>query len=136
MWLWNKINPPIADLFSRGAHASICPARHHWKARNDIFDQFQSECKSRVIAFIDRQENPRIFGAQVSTYIDIEDSEAELRAIRLTPDNQPYCIVSNILCRNRFDADRLHITRRRYSFSKLFNFRQNLSRGRYITVKT
>jgi ClpP class serine protease len=59
------------------------------KARESIFDQFQSERKSRVIALIHRQENQSILGVQVSSYIDIEDSEAVLRAIRLTPDDQP-----------------------------------------------
>ncbi len=59
------------------------------KARDNIFDQFQSERKSRVIALIHRQESQSIFGVQVSSYIDIEDSEAVLRAIRLTPDDQP-----------------------------------------------
>lgn len=37
------------------------------KARDNIFDQFQSERKSRVIALIHRQENQSIFGVQVST---------------------------------------------------------------------
>ena len=59
------------------------------KARESIFDQFQSERKSRVIALIHRQENQSILGVQVASYIDIEDSEAVLRAIRLTPDDQP-----------------------------------------------
>ena len=59
------------------------------KARETIFDQFQSERKSRVIALIHRQENQSILGVQFSSYIDIEDSEAVLRAIRLTPDDQP-----------------------------------------------
>jgi ClpP class serine protease len=63
------------------------------KARDTIFDQFQSERKSRVIALIHRQENQSIFGVQVSSYIDIEDSEAVLRAIRLTPDDQPIDLI-------------------------------------------
>jgi ClpP class serine protease len=63
------------------------------KARDSIFDQFQSERKSRVIALIHRQESQSIFGVQVSSYIDIEDSEAVLRAIRLTPDDQPIDLI-------------------------------------------
>src|ERR1051325_247289 len=63
------------------------------KARDNIFDQFQTERKSRVIALIHRQENQSIFGVQVSSYIDIEDSEAVLRAIRLTPDDQPIDLI-------------------------------------------
>lgn len=63
------------------------------KARDTIFDQFQSERNSRVIALIHRQESQSIFGVQVSSYIDIEDSEAVLRAIRLTPDEQPIDLI-------------------------------------------
>jgi ClpP class serine protease len=63
------------------------------KARDSIFEQFQSERKSRVIALIHRQENQSIFGVQVSTFINIEDSEAVLRAIRLTPDEQPIDLI-------------------------------------------
>ena len=46
------------------------------KARDRIFDQFQSERKSRVIALIHRQESRSILGVPVSSYINIEDSEA------------------------------------------------------------
>jgi ClpP class serine protease len=63
------------------------------KARDSIFDRFQNERKSRVIALINRKESQSIFGVQVSGYIDIEDSEAVLRAIRLTPDDQPIDLI-------------------------------------------
>ena len=63
------------------------------KARESIFDKFQTERKSRVIALIHRQESQSIFGVQVSSYINIEDSEAVLRAIRLTPDDQPIDLI-------------------------------------------
>src|SRR4249920_3629485 len=63
------------------------------KTRDSIFDQFQSERKSRVIALIHRQESQSILGVQVASYIDIEDSEAVLRAIRLTPDDQPIDLI-------------------------------------------
>jgi len=63
------------------------------KARDRLLDQFQSERKSRVIALIHRQESQSIFGVQVSSYINIEDSEAVLRAIRLTPDDQPIDLI-------------------------------------------
>jgi len=62
-------------------------------ARNTLLDQFQSERKSRVIALIHRQESQSILGVPVSSYIDIEDSEAVLRAIRLTPDDQPIDVI-------------------------------------------
>ena len=63
------------------------------KKRDSLLDQFQSERKSRAIAVIHRQESRSILGVPVSSYINIEDSEAVLRAIRLTPDNQPIDIV-------------------------------------------
>lgn len=58
-------------------------------ARSDLLDRFQQERKSRVIAMIHREETVSFFGVPVSSYISIEDSEAVLRAIRLTPDDQP-----------------------------------------------
>lgn len=58
-------------------------------ARASVLDQFQQQRKSRVIAMIHRQETISVFGVPVSRYINIEDSEAVLRAIRLTPPEQP-----------------------------------------------
>lgn len=61
--------------------------------RSNLLDQFQTERKSRVIALIHRQENRSILGVPVSSHINIEDSEAVLRAIRLTPDQQSIDII-------------------------------------------
>jgi len=61
--------------------------------RNSMLEQFQNERKSRVIALIHRQESQSILGVQVSSYINIEDSEAVLRAIRLTPVEQPIDVI-------------------------------------------
>ena len=58
-------------------------------ARVSVLDQFQQQRQSRVIAMIHRQETISLFGVPVSSYINIEDSEAVLRAIRLTPPEQP-----------------------------------------------
>ena len=63
------------------------------KKRDMLLDQFQSERKSRVIALIHRQESQSILGVQVSSHINVEDSEAVLRAIRLTPDDQPIDLI-------------------------------------------
>src|SRR3954471_11202195 len=57
--------------------------------RNQLLEQFQNERKSRVIAMIHRQESGSVLGVQLPNHIDIEDSEAVLRAIRLTPPEQP-----------------------------------------------
>ncbi len=48
---------------------------------------------SRVITMIHRQETMSILGFPVARYIDIEDSEQILRAIRLTPDDMPIDLV-------------------------------------------
>ena len=63
------------------------------KKRDSLLDQFQNERNSRVIAMIHRQESRSILGVPVSSSIDIEDSEAILRAIRLTPDDQPIDLI-------------------------------------------
>jgi ClpP class serine protease len=63
------------------------------KKRDLLLDQFQNERKSRVIALIHRQESRSIFGVPVSSNINIEDSEAVLRAIRLTPNDQPIDLI-------------------------------------------
>jgi ClpP class serine protease len=58
-------------------------------ARDQLLQQFQTERKSRVIAMIHRQERASVLGVSIDDHIDIEDSEAVLRAIRLTPSEQP-----------------------------------------------
>jgi ClpP class serine protease len=63
------------------------------RARTRLLDRFQSERKSRVIAMIHRQETVSVLGVPVSNFIDIEDSEEILRAIRATPDDQPIDLI-------------------------------------------
>ena len=58
-------------------------------SRDRLLQQFQADRKSQVIAMIHRQESGNLLGLPVESHIDIEDSEAVLRAIRLTPPNQP-----------------------------------------------
>jgi ClpP class serine protease len=57
--------------------------------RERLLDAFQAARQSRAIAMIHRQEAFNPFGVPVARYIDIEDSESVLRAIRETPDDQP-----------------------------------------------
>jgi ClpP class serine protease len=61
--------------------------------RAAVLDRFQQQRKSRAIAMIHRQETVSLFGVPVSHYIDIDDSEAVLRAIRLTPPDQPIDLI-------------------------------------------
>src|SRR5258706_8102251 len=55
--------------------------------------QFEHERNSRVIALIHRQESASLLGVPVMGSISIDDSEAVLRAIRLTPLEQPIDII-------------------------------------------
>ena len=62
-------------------------------ARADVLSRFEQERKSRVIALIHREESVSILGVPISSHISIEDSEAVLRAIRLTPPDQPIDLI-------------------------------------------
>jgi ClpP class serine protease len=62
-------------------------------ARASVLERFQQERKSRVIALIHREDTVTILGVPVGSSISIEDSEAVLRAIRLTPEDQPIDVI-------------------------------------------
>ncbi len=62
-------------------------------ARAEILKRFEQERNTRVIALIHRQDNVNILGVPVASYINIEDSEAVLRAIRLTPPDEPIDLI-------------------------------------------
>ena len=62
-------------------------------ARRSAFHKIERERKSRVIALIHRQESVSFFGVPISRYIDIEDSEQILRAIRMTPADMPIDLI-------------------------------------------
>jgi len=63
------------------------------KERAALLGKLEAERKSRVIALIHRQERGSLFGVPVTGSISIDDSEAVLRAIRLTPPDQPIDII-------------------------------------------
>jgi ClpP class serine protease len=50
---------------------------------------------SRVITLIHRQESVSLLGLPLRRFIDVEDSEQVLRAIRLTPDTVPIDLVAH-----------------------------------------
>jgi ClpP class serine protease len=74
----------FVPIFQRGGKAA---------ARRGRLDAFQRARKSRVILLIHRQETVSFFGVPLARYIDIEDSEAILRAIRLTPTEMPIDLI-------------------------------------------
>lgn len=53
--------------------------------RQMIMRSIETKRNSRIISMIHRQEVMSFFGFPLARYIDIEDSEAVLRAIRMTP---------------------------------------------------
>ena len=61
--------------------------------RRSQLQAFERERGSRVISMIHRQESIALMGMALSRYIDVEDSEAVLRAIRKTDDDVPIDLV-------------------------------------------
>lgn len=61
--------------------------------RLHLFKEIEEKRGSRVIAMIHRQEIIAFLGLPFFRYINIEDSEEVLRAIRMTPDDMPIDII-------------------------------------------
>lgn len=57
--------------------------------RLEVIRRMERERGSRVITLIHRQETMSFLGIPIVRYIDINDSEEILRAIRLTPEEMP-----------------------------------------------
>ena len=55
--------------------------------------KLEKRINGRVVTMIHRQERIGLFGIPFYKYIDIEDSEQVLRAIRMTPPEMPLAIV-------------------------------------------
>lgn len=68
------------------AHAGGGPAAHHARAGKETR-------QPGVIVLIHRQETTALLGFPVFRYIDIEDSEQVLRAIKLTDDDIPIDLI-------------------------------------------
>lgn len=63
------------------------------KERIKLIKRIQDKSDSRLIVLIHRQEAINFLGIPVRRFINIEDSEEILRAIRLTPDDKPIKLV-------------------------------------------
>ncbi|VVB91561.1 Serine dehydrogenase proteinase [uncultured archaeon] len=61
--------------------------------RLSTIQNMEKSRQSRVITMIHRQETMSFLGIPIARYIDIEDSEAVLRAIRMTPPEMPIDMV-------------------------------------------
>jgi Periplasmic serine proteases (ClpP class) len=62
-------------------------------SRLKLIKEIEKKYGWRVITLIHRQERIGFLGFPVYRYIDIEDSEAVIRAIRSTPPNQPIALI-------------------------------------------
>lgn len=83
MWLWLAllILQPVVR------QSMLAAARQGW------FRKLELSRSSRVIALIHRKESVNVMGMPVLEYMDIEDSEAVLRAIRLTAPDVPIDLI-------------------------------------------
>lgn len=61
--------------------------------RLKLIEKLENQRRTRVITLIHRQEMFNLMGLPISRYINIEDSEQILRAIRYTPGNMPIDII-------------------------------------------
>jgi ClpP class serine protease len=61
--------------------------------RFGLIRKLEKKRNSRVITLIHRQETMRFLGFPIMRYIDINDSEEILRAVRLTPEDMPIDII-------------------------------------------
>ncbi len=62
-------------------------------ARRRLLETLEQRRKSRVIALIHRQETLSLLGFPLVRYINIEDSEAVLRAIKMTDNDVPIDLI-------------------------------------------
>ncbi len=75
---------------------ALLPASRQYRLeslRLRLIRSLEKKRKSRVITLIHRQESLSLLGIPISRYINVEDSEAILRAIRLTPDDMPIDLI-------------------------------------------
>lgn len=63
------------------------------RARLQVLRSLERKRGSRAITLIHRQESIGLLGIPLFRYIDINDSEEILRAIRLTPDDMPIDLI-------------------------------------------
>lgn len=87
--LWNL----VWIFFLVSAVMPMLQARLLEMARIRVLRRLERQRRSRVVTLIHRQESRSILGIPIARYIDIDDSEQILRAIRLTPPDMPIDLV-------------------------------------------
>lgn len=76
--------------------AGLLPVlKHKWLevSRHRVIRRLEEKRGSRLITLLHRQEVLSFLGIPISRFIDIEDSEQVLRAIRMTPRDMPIDII-------------------------------------------
>ena len=84
-WIFLAIVVALALLWGLPRLIRLRRDRH----RRDLIRQLEQQRDSRVITLIHRQETMSLLGLPFGRYIDIDDSEQLLRAIRMTPPEMP-----------------------------------------------
>jgi ClpP class serine protease len=91
--VWLSARSALFLVLGLAVLQQMCSPLRLAAARDDLLERLQQKRQSRVIAMIHREDTVSLFGVPVSRSIGIEDSEAVLRAIRLTPADQPIDLV-------------------------------------------
>jgi ClpP class serine protease len=76
--------------------AAFTPAlqrRYQEACRRFVIQRFEKKRGSRVITLIHRQETISFLGIPFSRFLDVDDSEQVLRAVRLTPEDMPVDLI-------------------------------------------
>lgn len=71
----------------------VVQRRRVLRRRRALIRELEAARGSRVISMIHRQETLSLLGLPLSRFIDIEDSEQVLRAIRMTPTEMPIDLI-------------------------------------------
>ena len=87
--LWNL----VWIFFLISAVMPMIQARLLEMARLRVLRRLERQRGSRVVTLIHRQESRSILGIPIARYIDIDDSEQILRAIRFTPPEMPIDLI-------------------------------------------
>jgi len=87
LWLFFILWIFITFIFPQIRYASLK------SARASIISRLEKAFNAKVITLIHRQEKISLFGIPIYKFIDIEDSEEILRAIRMTPPDKGIMLV-------------------------------------------
>ena len=86
--------------------SSLQPLFKQWMleaSRQNLIARLERERGSRVILLVHRQETMSFLGFPVLRYIDVNDSEAVIRAIHMTSPNIPVDLILHTPLRRNLD---------------------------------